>query len=565
MSDKKQTSDLSKATRNLQSPSQEAKVPRETPSREEQGTVNLRKGEASRPAHTLMEEDSGTLALGAESALEKPNPSNEAAAVDRTPPPASRLPSGLALEQGGGGEIPGVIDINDPLLGQTVAGRFVLLSKLGEGGVGKVYCAEQQPLGRLVALKLLHAHSATDKEAKARFQREAVGMTRLTHPGLAAVYDFGEWEGQFFIAMEILRGDSMFQWLYNKFPFTTEQVVDVMSQMARALGAAHDEGLVHRDLKPENVMVNLDKQGKPQIKVVDWGLVLLQQGSQEERLTMEGVTVGTPHYMSPEQCQGKGVGPLSDIYAMGSILYEMLTGSTPFSGDNPMTVMMQQMMAQPQKPSARNPRVEMAPELEELALRCLAKSPAARPQSTEEFLVALESALAQSGEGGAGRVGFVADRHSRADAMGLPKLSDSVIQAPTAFADYTFFVVEASQSYEDSLTMQMWANGFTVKNSPDLQAALADVPKLKPTGLVVSLLAAPEELLQKLIQVMKDGLLQATSVVVLGPDDSIELMTLALEQGVFDYVPQSQIATKLAKSIRRMIRKKQRAEKRSLR
>lgn len=554
MSDKNRSPE---ATRNLNATPKSGNPAGRTPSRT--------------PEHTLLRDDEpavapnseGTRDMGPDAALgEQPS----RVKVQSTPEQevvkaAPRLPSGLALESSGGGEIPGTIDINDTLLGQTVADRFVLLSKLGEGGVGKVYCAEQQPLGRLVALKLLHTHSATDKEAKARFQREAVGMTRLSHPGLATVYDFGEWEGQFYIAMEILRGDTMFRWLYDNYPFSTEQVVDVMSQIARALGAAHEAGLVHRDLKPENVMVDIDKNGNPHIKVVDWGLVLLQQGSSEERLTLEGVTVGTPHYMSPEQCQGRGVNHLSDMYALGSMLYEMLVGSTPFSGDNPMAVMMQQMMAQPQRPSARNPRAEIAPELEELAIRCLAKAQSARPQSTDEFLEVLEKALTQQpGNSVSGNVSLD-DRDARADALGIPNLSDSVIRAPTAFADHTFFVVEQSGNYEESITMQMWANGFTVKNNTSLEKALADVPKLAPTGLVVSLVSDPTELLQSLLKTMEDGLLQGIAVVVVGPDDAFELMSMALERGVFDYVPESQISTKLAKSIRRMIRKKQRGER----
>lgn len=476
------------------------------------------------------------------------------------------LPTGSLLQEGGGSlkkEVPGVVSEDDPLIGKTVAERYIIRSILGEGGVGKVYCAEQQPLGRMVALKLLHAHSATDDEAKARFQREAVGMTQVTHPGLAAVYDFGEWEGQFFIAMEILHGESMFRWLYDNFPFSTDTIVDVMSQAVEALGAAHDAGLIHRDIKPENIMVDVDKNGRPRIKVVDWGLVLLQEGSKEERLTIEGVTVGTPHYMSPEQCQGATVDHRTDLYAMGTILYEMLAGGTPFTGDNAMALMMQQMMAQPQPPSQRNPQVEVSPELEQIALRCLAKDPVSRIQTADEFLLELRRAVDPSASHEQrGGMAFE-DRDARADALGLPKLSDSVIRAPTAFADYTFVVVEDAKNYQDSLTMQMWANGFTVKNCPSLEQALKEIDKLKPTGLVANICADPEPMLDEVTAQVEQGF--ALSVVVVGPDDSFDLMNRALEKGVFDYVPQSQIASKLAKSIRRTIRRSQRKSRRSKR
>ncbi len=539
-------------------------------------TVDNELGEASpqredRASHTISVlhiSDNGDLAPtmeGSPPAIRIEDLSSTGVSTSRGEREGPMLPSGDALIAGGDDSkelLPGVIDADDPMMGATVAERYIVRSCLGEGGVGKVYCAEQLPLGRLVALKLLHAHSAMDEEAKARFQREAVGMTRISHPGLATVFDFGEWEGQFFIAMEILHGSSMYQWLYKNFPFTTEQIVEVMSQAAEALGAAHDAGLIHRDLKPENIMVDIDKNGRPLIKVVDWGLVVLQEGSKEERLTLEGVTVGTPHYMSPEQCQGKLVDHRTDLYALGTILYEMLTGGTPFSGDNAMALMMQQMMAQPQPPSRRNTEVEISVELEELALRSLAKDPASRVQSAEEFLAGLQRALSPSGEQEQRGQWALEDRNARADALGLPRLSDHVLHAPTAFSEYTFVVVEDAGNYQESLTMQMWANGFTVKNCQSLEQALKERDKLKPLGLVVNLCADPEPLLDEVVSHLKQGDL-SQAVVVIGPDDAFELMTHALEQGIFDYVPKSQIAEKLAKSIRRTIRRHQRKSRKS--
>lgn len=470
------------------------------------------------------------------------------------------LPSGDALWAGGGGLIPGRIDLQDPMMGQLVADRYLILSKLGEGGVGKVYCAEQKPLQRMVALKFLHPHSATLEETKIRFQREALSMTRLSHPGLVTVYDFGEWQGQFFLAMEILQGVSMYKWLYQHFPFPTPLIVEVMSQIAQALGAAHTAGLIHRDLKPENVMISEDHPGQIHTKIVDWGLVLLQEGAKTQRLTLEGVTVGTPHYMSPEQCQGQTVDQRSDLYALGTMLYEMLTGNTPFSGENPMGLMIQQIVAQPQPPSLRNPHVDISPVLEELALRCLAKSPADRPQTAQDFLDHLQRAIHTNNTlPTSSRQGTSLDRDARADALGIPKLSESVLYAPTAFAEYTFLVIEETQHYQDSLTMQMWAHGFTVKHSPNLKQASQDITRLHPTGLVIRLQPDPHtDLEQVLTWIQQTPQAKDLSVVILGPDDSFALMNRTLEQGLFDYIPVGQIASKLAKSIRRLIRHSQR-------
>jgi serine/threonine protein kinase len=446
----------------------------------------------------------------------------------------------------------------DPLLGRSVADRFLLLSVLGEGGVGKVYLAEQQPLGRKVAVKLLHAQSALRKESRQRFQREAVSMNRISHPGLTAIYDFGEWDGQFFIAMELLKGRSLYNWLYQKFPISTEQIVSILSQVCDALLVAHTAGLVHRDLKPENIMVDSDHRGELRAKVVDWGLVLLREEDTNQRLTSEGSTVGTPFYMAPEQCQGRSVDARTDIYALGTILYEMLCGKTPFEGGSHLALMMQQLVAQPEPPSTRNPRLQISPVLEELALRSLSKAPEQRPQSAEQFREQLMSALQESELPRAQNIAVqTMTRAQRAEAMGLPQvLSKHIIRAPTAFAEHVFLVVERVNHYQESTIMQMWANGFTVKHCASIHEAIAEIEQLQPVGIAVDLSPDPEPLFSTLQRVLQAEVLQQKSIpiMVIGPDDSFDLMTRCLTSGIFDYIPISQLAQKLPKSFRRAIR-----------
>jgi serine/threonine protein kinase len=189
----------------------------------------------------------------------------------------------------------------DQRLGRTLAGRFQLLSVLGQGGMGTVYEAEQLGLSRRVALKVLHAHIVTSPGAVARFQREATLMARLHHPGAAQVYDFGEDGGELFLAMERLHGETLDAVLFRDGPLPIPMAVEVAAQVLEVLEAAHALGIVHRDLKPSNVMLTWE-QATPQVKVLDFGLAQVMDASPQARITAAGMVPGTPAYMSPEQC-----------------------------------------------------------------------------------------------------------------------------------------------------------------------------------------------------------------------------------------------------------------------
>lgn len=445
----------------------------------------------------------------------------------------------------------------DPMTGKVIAGRFKIVDLLGKGGMGKVYKAEQMGLGREVALKLLHPHLASEKESKARFHREAQSMSRLSHPGITSIYDFGEWDGQFYIAMELLKGIPLNKRIPKYKSMPPAEIVPLLSQTCDALAAAHEIGLIHRDLKPENIVLQEDGT----IKLVDFGLAILKDTSEEERLTLEGMTIGTPHYMSPEQCQGMEVDPRTDIYALGCILYEMLCGDIPFVGDSLMSIMMQQLFAEPVLPSQRKGGADAHPALEALAMKALSKDPEGRPgtvQLFQEALIALDES--KKGPERAGQEQLIG-RNERASAMGLPHITGRITRAPTKFADVLFLVLEHPEHYTESLTMHMWSNGFTVKQLESFTAVKSDIGSLSPAALILDLRSDPEALFGQLKEAMGEGVLGEAAVILVGPDEDMSLMTRSLELGVFDYVPGGSARQKLPKSLRRIARKKARKGK----
>jgi serine/threonine-protein kinase len=263
-----------------------------------------------------------------------------------------------------------------------VDGRYRIVALLGSGGMADVYCADDTQLGRRVALKILYGRFAEDDEFVERFRREASHAAALQHQNVVAVYDRGEWDGTSYIAMEYVDGRTLKQIVLSEGPIEPLRAIDIAQQILRAARFAHRRGVIHRDLKPHNVIVDEEDRAK----VTDFGIA--RAGASD--MTQTGSIMGTAQYLSPEQAQGRPVTPQSDLYSIGIVLYEMLTGQVPFNGDSPVSIALKQVNERPVPPSELTPGIP--PVLEAVVLRALAKEPADRYADADAFIAALDDA-----------------------------------------------------------------------------------------------------------------------------------------------------------------------------
>src|SRR5918998_1298679 len=272
-----------------------------------------------------------------------------------------------------------------PLAPDTVVdGRYRIIDRVGSGGMADVYCAEDGELGRRVAIKLLYSRFADDPDFVERFRREASSAAALNHPNVVQVFDRGEWDGTPYIAMELLEGRNLKDIVREHGPLEPAYALDMVLQILRAARFAHRRGVVHRDIKPHNVIV--DAEGRA--KVTDFGIA--RAGSSD--MTETGLIMGTAQYISPEQAQGHPVDARSDLYSIGVVLYELLTGAVPFDAESPVTIALKQVSEEPVPPRVRNPAVP--PALEAVVMRAIRKDPAERYQDADQFIAALENAAA---------------------------------------------------------------------------------------------------------------------------------------------------------------------------
>jgi serine/threonine-protein kinase len=295
-------------------------------------------------------------------------------------------------------------DGSDPLLGTTIAGRFTILGKLGSGSMGAVYRARQDAVGRDVALKLVRRDRAHDPETKGRFEREARAISALVSPHTVTAFDFGEAEdGAWFLAMEMLEGETVGERLRRVGPFEWSDALRFTRDALKSLAEAHAKGIIHRDLKPDNLFLSrapagVDAADRDVCKVLDFGIAKWSGDDEampiDQLETQAGTVFGTPRYMSPEQAQGSLLDARSDLYSLGVLLYQMLSGRAPFIDDDAVVVMARHIKDEPPHFRAMTPPVVVPERIEAVLWRVLAKSPADRPSSAEQLIAELDEAEA---------------------------------------------------------------------------------------------------------------------------------------------------------------------------
>src|SRR5437588_11604710 len=248
------------------------------------------------------------------------------------------------------------------LVGQVLADRYHIMKKLGEGGMGQVYLAEHVKMGRRSAIKVMNPSMVHDPEAVARFNREAANASRISHPSVCAIYDFGETpEGLIYLAMEFVEGEPLKHVLEREGALPVARAAAILVQVADALQAAHDLGIVHRDLKPDNVMIARARDGTDVVKVVDFGIAKLVGNDASQEVTKTGLVIGTPEFMSPEQLAGDKLDGRSDIYSLGLVFFKMLTGRLPFEAGTVQETMIQRLNEEPLKLAAAPPDLRCPP------------------------------------------------------------------------------------------------------------------------------------------------------------------------------------------------------------
>ncbi|HET8652294.1 MAG TPA: Stk1 family PASTA domain-containing Ser/Thr kinase [Gaiellaceae bacterium] len=330
--------------------------------------------------------------------------------------------------------------VSDTLINTLFDGRYRILRRLGSGGMANVYLAEDEELGRNVAIKILNDRHASDDSFVERFRREAKNAAGLSHPNIVSIYDRGEAEGTYYIAMEYLEGRSLKDRIVAEGPLPIDAAVDATRQILRALGFAHRGGIVHRDVKPHNVLL-AQEGAERRYKVTDFGI----SRTSASQMTEAGSIVGTAQYLSPEQARGAPVDQRSDIYSVGIVLYELLTGQLPFTGETPLEIAMKHLSEIPKPPSSL--RAEVPPDLDMVVLRALAKDPAERFESAEE----MDAELARVAAGG----GVTAETADAATAVlagaGLAESAPTMIsrrpvvtppQPPTRYREREYYEYE---------------------------------------------------------------------------------------------------------------------------
>ena len=273
------------------------------------------------------------------------------------------------------------------LVGKRIGGRYKILDVIGGGGMSNVYLAHDMILDRDVAIKILHYNFSNEQEMHRRFQREALSATSLTHPNIVSIYDVGEDGDMHYLVMEYVKGQTLKQYIQKYAPLAPTKCVDIMKQLTSAIAHAHQNQIIHRDIKPQNIL--MDESGN--VKITDFGIAMALE---DTSFTRTNSVLGTVHYLSPEQARGGTATKKSDIYSLGIVLYELLTGELPFSGESAVAIALKHLQSETPSVKAIVPSIPQS--LENVVLKATAKDPVHRYSSVEEMKEDLETVLSDA-------------------------------------------------------------------------------------------------------------------------------------------------------------------------
>ena len=364
---------------------------------------------------------------------------------------ALRLGSGAAVGGAHGAEPDASHDEpRDRLVGATVDGRYRVIGKIGAGGMGAVYKVEHLAMGKLAAMKVLHPSLTQDREVAQRFKREAEAVSRLSSPNTVQVFDFGESGGSMYLVMELVKGEDLGAILRRDGPMPFARLAPMLIQICEALSEAHEAGIVHRDLKPENLFVSRARDGRDVVKVLDFGLAKLRDSEELNQVTARGSLIGTPFYMSPEQIRADELDARSDIYSLGALMYRVLTGVHPFTAPTPVAVLTQHLTEELVPPSRRKPELHIAPRVEAIVMKAMAKRQEERYASADE----LKAALAEAASSPSQRLTTISQEMRRASDRAARARPDPSVATPIGAAQP--LRREDFDAYERGLKRRRW-------------------------------------------------------------------------------------------------------------